>query len=193
MPNLPGFDDVMKAVLTAVATTLVSRISGVFEVLTDPNSPRRKLDDAKQGVAIIDAASKVMVQLSQLPSGADRDRMLAEINELLQSMQRSQQSSAAELLEKRARVLRTLSLMRLNMPRNSAKAILSFLFYISLALTIQSIRLYIRGVPLNGHLVWILSVISALLWVLSASKVENTEVPVTPPEQPKAAKSGTLG
>jgi hypothetical protein len=73
-------------------------------------------------------------------------------------------------LEKRNKILSVLRLLRLNMPQSSAKGVLSFLFYTCVVLTIQSLHLYLTGTPLKGHLFWILSLISPVLWALSESK-----------------------
>jgi len=171
MPSLPGSDEILKALLTAVGTALVARLSGIFEVLTDPNSPRRALDDAKQTLANMDAGAKVMIQLNQLPPSARRDQMQAKLDDLLQSMVKSQQQCSDELLKKRDKILKVLYLVRLNMPPSFAKGVLSFFFYACLVLTIQSLHLYLTGVRLNGYLIWILSAISVVLWVVSGSKM----------------------
>jgi hypothetical protein len=171
MPSLPGSDEILKAVLTAAATAVVSRLSGIFEVLTDPNSPRRTLEDAKQTLANMDAGAKVMVQLNQLPPGPWREQMEAKLNDLLKSMEKSQQQCSDELLLKRNKVLTALSLMRLTMSKSFTKGILSFLFYTSLVLTIQSLHLYLIGVRMNGYLIWILSAISLFLWLASGPTI----------------------
>jgi hypothetical protein len=171
MPSLPGSDEILKALLTAMATAFVSRLAGVFEVLTDPNSPRRTLDDAKQTLANMDAGARVMGQLNQLPPSPHRDQMQATLDDLLQRMEKSQQQCSNALLQKRNKILRVLSLMRLNMPESFSKGVLSFLFYTSLVLTIQSLHLYLTGVRLNGYLVWILSAISLFLWIVSGSTI----------------------
>jgi hypothetical protein len=176
MPSLPGSDEILKALLTGVATTLVSRLSGVFEVLSDPSSPRRILDDAKQTLANMDAAAKVMVQLNQLPPSPHRDEMQAKLDDLIERMEKSQLRCSDELLQKRNKILKALSLMRLNMPQSLTKGILSFLFYTSLILTIQSMHLYFKHVQFNGLLIWILSATSVLLWVFSGSKVSLAKV-----------------
>jgi hypothetical protein len=171
MPSLPGSEEILKALLTGVATTIVSRLSGIFEALSDPNSPRRILDEAKETLANMDAAGKVMVQLNQLPQSPHRDAMQAKLDALVQSMEKSQQRCSDELLEKRSKILRVLSLMRLNKPQSLTKGILSFLFYTCLVLTLQSVHLYFKGVQFNGLLIWILSAISLVLWIVSGSKI----------------------
>lgn len=182
MPSLPGSDEILKALLTAIGTALVARLSGVFEVLTDPNSPRRTLDDAKQTLANMDAGAKVMVQLSQLPPSACRDHMRAKLDDLLQSMEKSQQQCSDELLKKRNKILKVLYLLRLNLPKSFAKGVLSFLFYTCVVLTIQSVHLYFTGVRLNGHLIWILLSISLLLWAASGVKLP-LRTPAKSPDQ----------
>ena len=171
MSSLPVSDELFKAILTAIATALVARLSGVFEVLTDPNSPRRTLDDARQTLETMDAGAKVMMQLNQLPASPQRDQMQAKLDVVLKTVEQSQHQCSDETVQKRNKILKVLSLLRLNMPENFAKALLSFLFYFTLVLAIQSLHLYLTGVRLNPHLIWILSLISLVFWTVSGSKI----------------------
>lgn len=59
------------------------------------------------------------------------------------------------------------------MPESFAKGVLSFLFYTSLVLTIQSVHLYLADVRLNPYLIWILAAISLVLWMVSGSKISH--------------------
>jgi hypothetical protein len=169
MPSLPGSDEVLKALLTAAVTAVISRLSGIFEVLSDPNSPQRTLEGAKQTLGNIEAGARVSVQLNQLPPSPRREQMQAKLDELLLNIEKSRQHYSDELLEKRNRILKVLALMRLNMPQSVAKGVLSFVFYTSLVLTIQALHLYLMGIRLNGFLIWVLSAVSIVLWIASGS------------------------
>jgi hypothetical protein len=196
MPSLPNSDEVLKALLAAVGSALVSRLSGIFEVLTDPHSPRKRLEDAKQILANMDAAAKVMVELNQLPPSAWRGEMEAALQDVLHRIGESQQGCSEELLNKRNKILKVLSLMRLNMPQSLWKGVFSFLFYTSLVLTIQSIHLYLAGVHLNSNLLWMLSLISVLFWWISGSKTSSVAANISEAtsenlENSKVLDSGT--
>jgi hypothetical protein len=162
-------DEVFKALLTALGASLAARLSAAFEVLTDPTSPRKTLEDAKQSLSVIDSWTKVMDQLNRLPPGATRDQLQVRLEGLLHQVSESQQQCVAESLDKRDRVLRLLSLLRLRAPQSFRKGVLAFLFYLSVILTGQSIHLYLTGTSLNPILIVILAVVSALLWAVSGS------------------------
>jgi hypothetical protein len=174
MPSPPGSDEIVKTLVTAVVTAAISRLPGLFEVLTDPRSPQRSAESAKRTLANMDAASKVLVQLNQLPQSHWRDQMETRIDDLLEKMESCERQGLDDAVRKRERMLRVLSLLRLNMPQSAIKGFLSFLLYVTLVLTIQSIHLYYWRPPFNGLTVWILSGISVLLWVVSGSKILRT-------------------
>jgi hypothetical protein len=174
-------DELFKALLTALGAALAARLSAVFELLTDPASPRKALDDAKQSLSLIDSWTKVMDQLNRLPASPSRDQLQAKLQGLLEQLNESQQRCLTESFTKREKLLKLLGLLRMRAPQNFAKGALSFCFYLSVILTVQSIHLYLTGMPLAPALIPILAVLSAMLWAFSA--------PGTPPSLSTAGAS----
>jgi Spy/CpxP family protein refolding chaperone len=129
--------EVTKAVLAAIATTIATQIASFLAVLADPNSPSRILSDGRKTMDFVEAWGKTSEQIQKLPKSQLRDDAQAEIDDLLQKYQVGRESYAAIYQQRRATLLRILVFLRLSGLRGGYRRVAAFFFYIAVVLLIQ--------------------------------------------------------
>jgi hypothetical protein len=101
MAAVPIPDEILKALLTAVGTALISRAQESLKSLPTPTRRGACLTmPGKRLQPWMPTLTKIMTQLNQLPPGTRRDQLQAELNQLLERVNASQQKCSDELLEK---------------------------------------------------------------------------------------------
>jgi hypothetical protein len=168
-------DEVIKAVLAALATAVVAQFSSVFEVLTDPNSPTKLLDDGQKTIGLIGSWATASEQLRQMSPSPLRDVLQETINQTVVSLN-DRMARFAEMREaRRTQFFRFLGFLRLVGQEGTIKRISAFIFYVSVILLVQSIRLWFSSRwNINPWTILIFAGVVTTSWLLSWPKEKAT-------------------
>jgi hypothetical protein len=164
-------DEAFKAFLTALATTVVAQIASSFETLTDPNSPKKVLDEGQRTVALVDSWAKASEALQHLPTGEVRDAAQERLDEIIRTLSQRQLLYSRVREQRRSQLLALLAVFRFAKPGGWLKGLSAFLFYLFVILFLQSVRMASRGdTDFHWGVMPLFAAMASLFWLLSSPK-----------------------
>jgi hypothetical protein len=157
-----------KDFITPIVTALVTQIgnvTGIFDVLTDPDSPGKILEEGRKVIKLANSWAETSKHLQHAPPGALRDRAQGMADEILKNFAESQVRHAEVRNRRRARLFAVLSYLRLTGATGWAVRACAFFFYLTLFLSIQSMQ--VSSALINDNTRPVLWTVVAIFWLLS--------------------------
>jgi hypothetical protein len=166
---MPWFEEAFKAVLTALAAAAVAQTTSLFETLTDPNSPKKVLDEGQKTITLVDSWAKASEQLQRLPASAVKDAAQERLDEMIRTLSERQLRYSRIRDEQRNQLLHFLAHVRLVRPEGWVKGLSAFLCYLFVILFLQSIHIYVRGdIEFNWRVIPLFAALAGFFWLLSS-------------------------
>ena len=162
------FDDAVKAVLISLAPAAIAQINNRLEILTDPNSPAKLIEEGQKIIQLVDAWAKASEQLQPMPVSPLREMAQEEIDEIIQNLIEHQPRYIAARTIRRNQLFHLLAWLRLYGQRGWIGWLTSFLFYMAVIMTIQSVRLYLTSSwGINPGAIAVFATMAIIFWLLS--------------------------